>query len=183
MCDHVILDCVGELLGIFVIDAVDHSRLQQDIGVEFRRTKRSRAVRREERVAGSTAEYNYPALFKMADSLAENKRLSDLLHCNGSLNSDLAAELFKHIGYSKGVHGSGEHADMVCTRSVHTLGASSAPKISAADNYANLSAGVSALFYALADVFNGRDIKPAALISGKRFAAELQQYSLILRSS
>ena len=95
----------------------------------------------------AAAKDNNTALFEMADGLAANIGLRDLVHFDRSLHADGNIALLKAVSNGKAVDRCCKHAHMIGTGAFHTVAAvlETAPDVAAADNDGYLYACVDAL--------------------------------------
>ena len=122
--------------------------------------------------AGIFPEDDNSSLFKMTNSLVADIRLSNALHGDSGLNTNINAQRFKCIGKRKSIHSGCKHANMIRTGSVHIAIGASAPEISAADYNSNFCSKIYASFDALADTGNSWVIKSEMFFARKGLSAQ-----------
>ena len=88
------------------------------------------------------------------------------------LNSYCTAEGFKNVCESQSVHGSCKHTDVIGACSVHSAAGASSPEVAAAYNNSYLSACVSTLLDAFADVGYHIIVESGLIVACKSFAAD-----------
>ena len=117
----------------------------------------------------------------MADCLAADIGLGDLVHGDGGLHADLNAALLEAVCNGKGVDAGRKHAHVVGSGALHTVAAvfHAAPEVAAADDDADLHAGFDTLFDHVAHAANHVKVQPAVRVARQCLAADFQQHPMI----
>ena len=170
-----ILDRVG------AVDAVDVLGQQDHVGVDLRGPQDGAGVGGEEGVAGAAAENHDAALLQMADGLAADVRLGDLVHLHRRLHPDGDAPLLQAVGQGQAVDDGGQHAHLVGAGALHPVAAvlEAAPEVAAAHDDADLHAGLGTLLDDVADAADDVEVQPPVLVPGQGLAADLQEHAPI----
>ena len=108
----------------------------------------------------------------MADSTVADIRLRNLLHRDRRLHPHGHRQLLQCIRKGEGVHHRGQHAHMICARTIHFAAGTAAPKIAAADDQSDFNAHVRAFLHGLTDVLHRIKIDTMALRTRKHLTAE-----------
>ena len=135
MGNCLILDGIRELMRVFVIDAIDHGRLTEDIRFDLGSAKCGACICREERVTGSAGEDDDPLLLKVSHRTLSDIRFCHLTDIDCRHDTCYGSGLFKRIRDCKSIHKCGQHTHMVRCNTIHILARSASPEVSAADNY------------------------------------------------
>jgi len=133
--------------------------------------------------ARTASKDNNAALVQVADRTGTNIGLCHRFHLDGSLHADIHTFLLQHIGNRQCVDAGSKHTHMICTHTDHLIAAvlQTTPEVAAAHNDTDLHTHCNSLLDHVADLTDHIKIKTAVCRSGQRFAADLQQYPLVLR--
>src|SRR5215475_14021214 len=81
----------GDALGIGVVNAVDASGLEDDVGLDFHGAESGGGVRGEIRIAGAGSEDHDAAFFKVTHGAAADEGLGNFVHGDGALDARVHA--------------------------------------------------------------------------------------------
>lgn len=152
---HIVFDRVGMRVGIFIINAVDQRRLQDDLRLDLSGSESGGCIGGKERITGSAAEDHDSALFQMADRAVTDIRLGNLTHADRGLDTNVDTDLFQRIGNAERVDSRREHTHMIGSGTIHLSAGAASPEIAAADNDRYLNAVIDELFDGLTVRGNG----------------------------
>ena len=168
-------------MGILIVDAVHHRRLEHHVRRDFHGAQCGGRIGGEEGVAGAAAEHGDLALIHGAQRILAGKGRGHLRHRDGGEHLGGHAQLLQLVGDSQRVHHGRQHPDLVGEGTLHLAAGAAAPEVTAAHNDADLHAEVVCLLDAAADGVHGRLIKAGALLAAKGLAADLEQDTLIFQ--
>ena len=117
----------------------------------------------------------------MRDGALPGIVLGKCRHFDGRLHTHGDALLLHDVGHGQTVHDGGEHTHMVGARAGHLALAvfHAAPEVAAADDDAYLHAQFGAGLDDIAHLPDDAEIQPCLLLTGQRFAADLEQDAFI----
>ena len=118
------------LVGVGAVDAVDHGRLEHDLGFDLHRSQGGRGVGAEVGIAAASRQDDDPALFQMPHRPPADVGLGHLGHADGGLSPGRLPHVLERILQSQGVDHGPEHAHVVRGHAVH---ASPAGRVAADD--------------------------------------------------
>ena len=181
----VVLDGIGELGGVLVVDAVHLGGLDDGIALQFHAAQGGGGVGGEIGVAGTGGADDHTALFQMAHGAATDEGLAHFLHVDGGQNAGGVAEFFQHVLHGQGIEHRGQHAHIVGGGTFHALGGTgkAAEDVAAADDQGKFHAHVEQSADLLADGAHGFGVDTGFLLSGQGLAAQLEQHALVLEFS
>ena len=168
-------------MGVLIVDAVHHGRLEHHIGGHLHGAQCGGRIGGEERVARAAAKDGDLALFHSAQRVLAGKGRCHLRHGDGGEHLGRDAQLLQLVGDGQRVHHRGQHSDLIGQGALHLAAGTAAPEVAAAHDDADLYAQIVRLFHAAADGVHGRLIKAGALFAAQSFAADLQKDTLIFQ--
>ena len=146
--------------------------------MDFQRALDGDGISGEVRHTCAGTENHHTPLFKMANGLQWNVRLSDLTHGNGGLHAGGLALLLEEVLQRQAVHDRAEHAHVIATGTVDTglLQLSATEEVAAADHDGHLHALLHSGNDFLGDTTNHVGVD-ADLASAECLAGQLEQNS------
>ena len=168
---------IGVRHRVFVVDAVDLGRLEQDLGVDLDRAQGGGGVGREVRVAGAGHEERDAALLEVADGAPPDVRLGDLVHRDRGHDPGRDAGPLERVLEGQAVHDRREHADVVAGRAVHPARrrGQAAEDVAATDDDPDLDAEAVDLRDLAGDERADGRVDAVLAIAEQRLAGQLEQ--------
>ena len=112
----------------------------------------------------------------MPDGTGADVGLSDGLHLNGGLNTDIHFLALQHIRHGQGIDDRGQHPHVVSTDSLHIIAAVllAPPEVAAAYHNAHLDAQLGTFFDGIGHFVNHIKVQAAPFVASQGFSADLQ---------
>ena len=171
----------GILVRVGGVDAVDLGRLEHDVDAHLASPQRGRGIGREERVAGAGREDHDLALLEVAQRLAADVGLGDLIGAQRRLHARFHALSPQRVLQRERVHERGEHPHVVGGCTVHASSSrSDAPEdVAPADDDRHLDTEPYDLRDLGDDAIDHLAVDPVGVGAHQRLAGQLEQDALV----